>query len=341
MTVFFYCSDDVALETLRNLNPDEDIGYFNIGERIWTVQTFLRLRKAGYPVELTSRLPRSGTVVVHRDSVPQAEASHGVESITFVSIRADRAAAPHTDVEIVQNQASAETDREIFIPHWPQPGLKPRREARGSRIKVLAYKGYADNLYKPLTEARWRKFIDEHDLRWRFDAVEWNKPDQPSGEIQWHDYRDVDLVIALRTDPSYDYPEKPASKLINAWRAGVPAVLGPERAYREIRESPLDYMEATSLEEVKNAVQRLRREPSVYRQMVRHGRERAEDYSFGAILDRWVDVLFRRVPRLASGCCSQLKRRIPLRIREIGSRARMNASRRVASVSQSTVNSYL
>ena len=57
------------------------------------------------------------------------------------------------------------------------------------------------------------------------------------------DYRTLDAVIAVRPFEPHLYFAKPASKLINAWRAGVPALVGPEFASREIRRTDDDFLE--------------------------------------------------------------------------------------------------
>lgn len=312
-TTFFY-PHPRDLGRLRSLNPERDFHFFDVGERIWVVQTCLRLREAGHPVRLGAELPESGTVVFHRDSLADVEEQHGwLNGTTLVCIRADRSPADPDMIEIVQNRSSAGSRRELFVPHWPQPGLVPRRDERGTRVETISYKGYADELYGPLKGDRWRRFVGENDLSWRFDALEWSRDELTSrAEIEWHDYSDVDVVVALRPDPSRRYPGKPASKLVNAWKAGVPAVLGPERAYRELRRSRHDYIEAHDLEDVMEAVRRLRRDPSLYARMVRNGRKRAEAFSVGSIADRWADVLFEEVPELTSGWAGGIRRVVPL-----------------------------
>jgi hypothetical protein len=77
-------------------------------------------------------------------------------------------------------------------------------------------------------------------------------------------------------------------------------VLGPEPAFRELRLHPLDYLEVSSVSEVIGAIARLRDEPGLYRAMIERGRERAAEFSVDAIRDRWVELLWRRVPALAS-----------------------------------------
>jgi hypothetical protein len=102
----------------------------------------------------------------------------------------------------------------------------------------------------------------------------------------------VDVVVSLRSDLSHQYPHKPASKLINAWLAGVPAILGPEVAYQELRESDLDYIEACSLDDVIDGVKRLKEDDGLYDDMVQNGKARAEAFTIESIVDRWAELLF-------------------------------------------------
>jgi hypothetical protein len=44
-------------------------------------------------------------------------------------------------------------------------------------------------------------------------------------DARWFDYSDVDVVLAHRVEAATMLRQKPASKLTNAWRAGVPALL--------------------------------------------------------------------------------------------------------------------
>ncbi len=98
---------------------------------------------------------------------------------------------------------------------------------------------------------------------------------------EWHDYQHVDAVLAT----------KPASKLINAWKAGVPALLGPEPAYRELRTSPLDFLEAASAEAVLDSIDRLQQESGLYRRMTEHGAKRAQAFDVNMLTQKWISLL--------------------------------------------------
>jgi hypothetical protein len=92
----------------------------------------------------------------------------------------------------------------------------------------------------------------------------------------------------------------------------VPALLGPEVAYRELRRSPFDYLEAGTRAEAERAVERLLAEPGLYAAMVENGRARAADYTAAAILPRWAELLFETLPARVE---SRVTRRLPLPLR--------------------------
>ena len=107
----------------------------------------------------------------------------------------------------------------------------------------------------------------------------------------FHDYRECDAVLAVRDLTESDYNAKPASKLINAWHAGVPALLGPEPAFQALRRSELDYLEVRSPQAVLRAIIELRENPDRHHQMVLNGLARAQEFTVSRIASQWRDVL--------------------------------------------------
>lgn len=292
MKVTFLYPKEEHLSEVEEIDPDENPEYFNVGKRVWVVQTYIWLKEAGYSVHISSDMPQKGIVFFHRSSLDYVEKNHSWGSdTTLVCIRADRPPVPGADAEIVQNKHCADGERTHFIPHWPQPGLKPRRPGRGAKVKVLSYKGASAHLHDSLKSDRWRRFVRQNNFQWRSDSVEWSGHDHFHSQLPWTDYRDVDVIIALRNDLSHHYPRKPATKLINAWMAGVPAILGPEVAFRELRESEFDYIEANSLEDVMKGVNILKENNRLYNRMVERGKNRFRQFCRRRILESWAEKI--------------------------------------------------
>jgi hypothetical protein len=260
--------------------PDPDLIYWRIAgsNDVWIVNTYLRLRSRGLDVRLvTQTVPDAINVVLNTDL--------GIRWTPYqsyiVSCRADSfrpAICHHT---IVQNPHNVLSPTDHLVQHWPQPGLIPRDISRGSRLETIGYMGNCLNL--------WSAFRDpSFERRLRDIGVTFQINEDPSN---FHDYRNCDVVLAVRDLTESDYFAKPASKLVNAWLAGVPALLGPEPAYQALRTTPRDYIEIRSPEDAIRAVTRLKEEPELYRQMVENALSRGRQFTNDRTTARWRDVL--------------------------------------------------
>jgi len=293
---FFLLLGEPHLEALSGLDPDAAPGEFRRGERAWILQTYLHLRRAGHPVHLSGSLPERGLAVYH------AKQRRGVErlaaaapGVVLVAVRGDLRPVGSAAFEIVQCGRSADGQRAFAMPHWPQPGLRPRDPTRGERLERVAYKGFAANLHPELRSPGWRRALGERGFAWEEDATEFT-PRGALAPLDWEDFTGVDALVALRPRERLRGHDKPPSKLVNAWLAGVPAILGPEPAFRELRRSPLDYLEVATPGEALAALERLRAEPDLYRAMVENGRVRAREYGRQVQVARWADLLFGTLP---------------------------------------------
>jgi hypothetical protein len=158
---------------------------------------------------------------------------------------------------------------------------------------MAEFKGDPATLHPDLQCPSWTSALNALGIEWRVSA----RP-APSGahgrgaQHPWSDYRETDVIVALRSTTN-KLPNKPASKLVNAWRAGVPAVLGAEPAFRELRCCDLDFIEARTAEDALHAVGRLQRDPHLYSAMVEHGLQRAHAFEVDAILASWVQAILR------------------------------------------------
>jgi hypothetical protein len=298
LRVAFFWPEDPA--SARALDPDRDWRKFHVGEACWVLQTYLRLAAAGYPVELTSAIPEEAVLVYHPRHRRQLEAAGDVGRIrALVAIRAERTRPLLGHFEILQSGWGADGRRRFYVPHWPQPGLIPRQESRGSRLETLAYKGFLENLHPGFLTDTWVGFLADHGIRWIIDARPWRELRSCQADTSWNDFSTTDAILAVRPR-RFNGRLKPASKLLNAWRAGVPALLGPEHAYRELRRSPLDYLEVDSVAEARDAVRRLCARADLHRAMIEQGAGRAAEYSLERLLDRWAHLLFDVLPERAA-----------------------------------------
>ena len=116
-------------------------------------------------------------------------------------------------------------------------------------------------------------------------------------------------------DQKNGFTAKPATKLYNAWFAGVPAILPNEYAYRQLRKSELDYIEIKQPEDAANAILKLKNNPDLYRAMVENGLKRSNEFAREKIVAQWVDLLQRKIPEQASSARFRDSKRIPLPIR--------------------------
>ncbi|MFB2919453.1 MULTISPECIES: glycosyltransferase [Aerosakkonema] len=108
---------------------------------------------------------------------------------------------------------------------------------------------------------------------------------------RWHDFSDIDAILAVRSFDEQYYTSKPATKLYNAWHAGLPAILGRETSFQTERKNELDFIEVTSVQEAIAALVRLRDDKNLRHAMVENGRVRAEETQPENLVKRWRNFL--------------------------------------------------
>ena len=269
------------IESLDAGSVDAHPSRFRSGVDVWVIQSYLRLsqrlRERGFEPRIAKHFEPGALCVAHRDDL-NAYAC-GAHRSLVAGVRADRPPLRVGHWCIVQNALGTPGERERHIPQWPQPGLLGRARERGSAVRRLAYLGRATSA------PRWYR-DPEFARRLRELGVEF-----VIREDAWHDYRDVDAVIAHRDEAPTMLALKPATKLANAWLGGAPAILQPEPAFEELRRSPLDFLPARGPEEVLDAVRRLQAGAGLFESMVRNGHDRARQFSVSAVEKAWLGFL--------------------------------------------------
>ena len=159
---------------------------------------YARLKRLGHHVTLGTDVPARGIVVYHKEdhrAVLQRAPRDG--SPVLVACRADFRSADDADFEVVQNGHYADAHRCFFVPLWPQPGLIPRDRARGTRVENVAFKGYVGNLVPEVRGEEFARFLASQGMQLQLDTVVSKDISQPV-QAAWHDYSDVDVVLAVR-----------------------------------------------------------------------------------------------------------------------------------------------
>ncbi len=251
----------------------------------WTLQTYLRLREHDYPCELVDTIPDEGIVVGFRGDLPIFEEPSGRSFL--VALMGDADWHPYAQVHIRQNPRACQcqldgVENTFFMHHWTQPGLVPRDPSRENTFENVGYFGHPSQLAAPLRSREWEDFLSGCGLNWM--------PVYPDSDRR-SDYSDIDLIVAVRSFDGRSYDYKPATKLHNAWRAGVPAILGPESAYQQERTDEKDYLEAQTYDDIRRHVKRLCESPELREQIRKRSKSRGCRIKPAYKVEKWWDLL--------------------------------------------------
>lgn len=293
--IYFYLDpNQVPLENLpQNTQSywqwqcaEHSISPMQSGGCFWTLQTYLYLKEYGFPCELVNTMPNEGIVLSHRDFLDAS--FRPPKNLLLVCLRSDVDRHPYAQLHIVQNPNQIIKKSPIslweshFMPHWPQASLVPRDPQRGDKFENVTFIGNEVNLVPEFREDFWYEQLENLGLQFQ----------KKLAHDEWHDHSNIDVIIAIRSWGKQNYWRgKPASKLYNAWHAGIPAILGFETAFKAEKKSDLDYIEATSVAEVISALKLLRDNPNLRRSMVKNGLIRAKETQPQQMVDKWQNFI--------------------------------------------------
>lgn len=271
------------------------------GEYAWSLLTFLRLREYGFPCQVTDTMPKRGIVVTHRINLPLMFKPD--PNLLIVCLQADKAPHPFAQISVILNpeqlkcnysflgdlhapklrsRTKKPTRNAYFLPHWPLPGLIPRDPQRKDKFENVVFFGVGRSLASELYQSYWKDNVKQLGLNWSFRGA-------GKGGKNWQDFSDVDVVLAVRSFQGDDcFAWKPATKLYNAWHAGVPAILGCESAYQAERKSDKDYIECQSVDRALNSLKKLRDDRDLRQSMVENGRKRMQETSSDVLVQKWI-----------------------------------------------------
>lgn len=266
-------------------NLDELYAKSTDSHDVWSPQTYLALKERGLNVHLVSEYVPGAICIATYDTLRTRDFNF---KSYVVACQHDRGRPELCDERIVLNHLNViDKCTDHFISQWPQPNLIPRDTSRGSLLKNLDFKGMLGNLAYPFQDPDFSRALKEGlDIDLRFKSGR-------NVDVRdfWKDYSQTDAILAIRNQTEYFLTRKPPIKLVNAWLAGVPAILGPEVGYQAMRQSELDYIEVKSPDEAIAALKKLKEQPKLYEAMVTNGLERGKEFSPNKIAEKWREVL--------------------------------------------------
>ncbi len=255
----------------------------------WIYQTWSLAQQSGVPCNLIHTIPVSDVAIFLKMSLTTKCKPSLSPNLFLVDVVAHGSPHPAAHFHLVHNKAHARwLPRSLFIPHWPQPYLIPRDPDRGDRFENICFVGDPAQLALEFIAPSWRERL-KSELQLNFKI---------KGSDQWHDYSDVDAVIALRDISSARYLDKPATKLYNAWHAGVPFIGGLDSAYAADGSPGINYLVASSVEETFQHLRRLKEDITLRQNLIRHGTEAGKAFTREATLEKWKTFLLETLPNL-------------------------------------------
>jgi len=241
----------------------------------WIFQTWAELG-ASVDTSLVTELPSSGAIITLSNLLPEGFRASSRQFVAAVV--ADFLPHSGAQLQIVQNAAHAQRlPGSVFMPHWPQPNLIPRDPSQGERFETAAFFGDSSNLLPELVAPGFATRL-QNETGVRLEM---------RGADRWHDYSDIDLVLAIRDFSEARHLHKPATKLYNAWIAGVPLIGGRDSAYAAEAHSGSDYFAAHSAEECIRLIKQLRDNPSLRDSIVKSGQKKSASRSRDAVRRMW------------------------------------------------------
>ncbi|KKD35621.1 MAG: hypothetical protein WAN66_04420 [Limnoraphis robusta] len=286
--IYFYIPRDLFPKQFPQ-NINENWPGFCLGIYAWTLQTYLRLKADGFPCQLVDELPQSGIVIVHRKCLYVHKQLKPGQNLLLICMKSDVDFYPYAQLHVVQNPQEVSTiNSRYYIPHWTQPGLITRDFKRGKTFKNIVFFGHIKNLTPELSSIEWQNKLEKLGLNWCPIINQNHWADYEKIDNRWNDYSQVDAVVAIRSfGKGNQYTNKPATKLFNAWLAGVPAILGYESAYQTEGKPNLNYLEVTSMNELISALKKLKYDSNFRQNIVNNGQLQAPKIHPEQITKKW------------------------------------------------------
>lgn len=215
-------------------NNFSEIIDYKSGLDCWILKTYLILKeyKTKWNISMGNSIPDVGIILFHKGFFPKNIIP--TKDQLFVCIQADYGRYKFAQCHVLQNPAGLHNFKfskknffeeklfsfvqNSFIPHWNQDNIIPRDKSRGLLFENVCFYGVPQNFPKEIMS---QDFKDQLSSKGLFLKI-------ITDSAQWNDYSQTDCVLAIRDFNSKSHFNKPFSKIINGYLAGVPVIAGNE-----------------------------------------------------------------------------------------------------------------
>jgi hypothetical protein len=257
--IHFFVDDSTDIEGLHEWIPDDDPTLFASGVGHNLLELHRRLWLMGRKTTVGPVIPSEATLVVFMPRPLLAHSRRKRFSFAW-SMRRHRTIAVRSDLppgspQMIRVDLVIASSRAFmaafpgpkmdFLPPLPQRGLICRDRSRGDQISVVGLKSNPENIPRWIGEPAFVERLDRLGLKIHVDAPR----DVDGSDQSWHDFSEVDVVICARAE-GLPTISKPATKLRNAWAAGVIPIASREPAYVEIANDGHDVLFFDNHEEI-------------------------------------------------------------------------------------------
>ena len=295
--IHFLVRPSLDLTGLDDWDPDAEPARFASGEGHNVLELHRRLAQRGRATTVGPDIPPGTTLVVVMTQ-PIARSGHHTRIRAEWALRRHPVVAIRSDcpVEVVRRfRADVEVapSRAFLAAHGargrcvlaplPQRGLRRRDPARGDRIEVATMKSNPENVPGVLRSPKVLRDLEALGVTLDLDV-----PSVTHGADQtWHDFSGADVAICLRRSDQ-EIITKPATKIFNAWAAGVVPIASREPAYEEVATDGVDVLFVDDPAEVVGCLRSLVDDPAL-RARLRQGvaEAAAARPSVDDLVDEW------------------------------------------------------
>jgi hypothetical protein len=271
---------------------------YKSGLDCWILKTFWKLKEyeIDLNIQLVNDIPKEGIVIFHKGFFLK-DLKPNINQF-FVCVQADYGRHQFAQCHIVQNPVGVNNfnfskrsffeeklfsfTKSYFIAHWNQNDIIKRDSSRDKQFKNVCYFGIRENFPKELLESDFIRKLKKEGIELKI-ITDSNK---------WNDYSQTDCVLAIRDFGNKSHYNKPFSKIINSYLAGVPVIAGNESSAQFLKNHiALDLNIVENSEECFNAIMHIKENYFNCQKSIESQKTQLIDFQDEQIIKNWKNLL--------------------------------------------------